>query len=264
MPGRSFKANRTLAYLMLIPAVAAIAVFAYRFTRTTNLFDEDTDVTFVRYPAFGISIPAEYTIHGIDVSHHNKSINWKLVQQMKVEKIRLGFSFMKATEGLSFVDDQFARNWRKSRQAGMIRGAYHYFIGYKSGKEQAQNFINTVTLGPGDLPPVLDIETMSGSNVAELKKNALEWLDKIEAHYGVQPIIYTGVDFYAKYLGNAFNDYPLWVAHYQQLHQPRINRAWIIWQHNMAGHVNGIASFVDFNAFNGDSTAFKKLLIKGK
>ena len=83
---------------------------------------------------------------------------------------------MKATEGLSFVDDQFARNWRKSRQAGIIRGAYHYFIGYKSGKEQAQNFINTVTLSPGDLPPVLDVETMSGSNVAELQKNALEWL----------------------------------------------------------------------------------------
>ena len=91
MPGRTAKANRTLAYLLLIPAAAAIAIFAYRFTRTTNLFDEDADVTFVRYPAFGISIPAEYTIHGIDVSHHNKSINWKLVQQMKVEKIRSGF-----------------------------------------------------------------------------------------------------------------------------------------------------------------------------
>jgi hypothetical protein len=32
----------------------------------------------------------------------------------------------------------------------------------------------------------------------------------------------------------------------------------------MAGHVNGIQSFVDFNAFSGDSAAFKKLLIKEK
>ena len=127
---------------------------------------------------------------------------------MKADKIRLGFSFIKATEGLSFVDNQFARNWRKSSQAGMIRGAYHYFIAYKSGKEQAQNFINTVDLKPGDLPPVLDVETISGSNVAELQEHVWEWLHTVEEHYGVKPIIYTGADFYAKYLGDAFRRLP--------------------------------------------------------
>lgn len=255
------KTNRAYGYLLLIPAIAAVAIFVWRYFATTPIFN-DTDTTFVRYPAFGILIPTEYSIHGIDVSHHNKNINWKLVKQMRVEKIKLGFSFMKATEGVTFVDDQFARNWRRSRQAGIIRGAYHFFIPYKSGKEQAENFINTVNLEQGDLPPVLDVESISGSNVAELQKNALEWLDVIENYYGVEPIIYTGVDFYSKYLGNSFDDYPLWIAHYQQLHEPRISRHWSLWQHNMAGHVNGIKTFVDFNAFNGDSSDFKELLIK--
>ena len=82
MPARrSSKANRTLAYLMLIPAIAAVIIFIYRYTATTRLFDDDVDITFVRYPAFGIAIPSEYSIHGIDVSHHNKSINWKLVNK---------------------------------------------------------------------------------------------------------------------------------------------------------------------------------------
>ena len=254
--------NRFYTWLLLIPAIATLLVFVVRYFATTELFDED-DVTFVNYPAFGIMMPTEYAIHGIDVSHHNKSINWSLVKKMRVEKIRLGFSFIKATEGITFVDDQFARNWKKSKQAGIIRGAYHYLIPYKSGEAQAQNFINTVDLQPGDLPPVLDVETISGSNVAELRKNALEWLETVENYYGVEPLIYTGTDFYGRYLGAPFDDYPLWVAHYQQLHQPRIARPWNLWQHNETGHVNGISTAVDFNAFNGDSSDFKKLLIKG-
>jgi lysozyme len=253
--------NRIYTYLLLIPAIAGVALYVWRYLATTPLLKEE-DTTFVRYPAFGIFIPTEYHIHGIDVSHHNKSINWKLVKNMRVENIRLGFSFMKATEGLTFVDDQFARNWKRSKQAGVVRGAYHYLLPYKSGEAQAQNFINTVDLQPGDLPPVLDVETIGGSNVAELRKNALEWLETVETYYGVEPIVYTGVDFYAKYLGEDFDDYPLWVAHYDQLHRPRIERRWNLWQHSMTGHVSGIQTFVDFNAFNGDSTDFRELLVK--
>ena len=58
-----------------------------------------------------------------------------------------------------------------------------------------------------------------------------------------------------------FDDYPLWVAHYLQPHQPRISRDWAFWQHSEQGHVNGIFSKVDFDVFNGDSTAFKALLV---
>lgn len=260
MASRRTGSNRLYTYLLLIPALAAVAVYVWRYFATT--IPRDEEITFVRYPAFGIMMPTEYNIHGIDVSHHNRNVNWKLVKQMRVEKIKLGFSFIKATEGVTFVDEQFARNWKKSRQAGIIRGAYHYFIPYKSGKEQAENFIKQVELEPGDLPPVLDVETVKGSNVAELRQNALEWLDAVENYYGVEPLIYTGVDFYNHYLGEPFDDYPLWVAHYQQLHEPRISRRWILWQHNMGGHVNGIKTFVDFNAFNGDSSDFKKLLVK--
>ena len=254
---RNKNTSRALFYL----SIFLLLVAGYWYAKKFDLF-EDSDVTFVQYPAFGIEIPTDYTIHGIDVSHHQKSVNWKLVKQMKVADIRIGFSFIKATEGIGMVDDMFRRNWRKSKEVGVIRGAYHYFVPYKSGKAQAENFIQTVELLPGDLPPVLDVETLGGSNATEMKQNAKEWLQTVEEYYKVKPIIYTGVDFYSKNLGDDFNKYPLWAAHYQQKTEPRINRPWNIWQHNEGGHVNGIITTVDFNAFYGDSIAFKKMLLK--
>jgi lysozyme len=88
-----------------------------------------------------------------------------------------------------------------------------------------------------------------------------EWLDAAEAYYGVRPIIYTYIYFYEKKLDGYFDEYPLWVAHYLQPHQPRIKRQWTFWQHSEKGRVNGILSRVDFNVFNGDSAEFRLLLV---
>jgi lysozyme len=107
---------------------------------------------FVRYKEFGIDIPVAYAIHGIDVSHHQDNIDWKAVSSMQASNIKLGFAFIKATEGLGRVDNAFRRNWFNIGQTGIPRGAYHYFIASKSGKAQAENFIETVQLLPGDLP----------------------------------------------------------------------------------------------------------------
>jgi lysozyme len=216
---------------------------------------------FVKYPAFGISIPENYLIHGIDVSKYQETITWDLVKQMKVKDVQLGFVFIKATESIENTDPQFKRNWKKSKQAGMIRGAYHFFLATKDGRMQAENFINTVDLEAGDLPPVVDIEQTYGVNAAVFKKELKEWLDIIENNYHVKPIIYTNVDFYSRYLGKEFNAYPLWAAHYFQYDAPRIDRNWDFWQHSEEGRVNGILSKVDFNVFNGDSVQFRNILL---
>ena len=217
---------------------------------------------FSHYPEFGIAIPQDYSIHGIDVSKYQSLIAWKEVKAMKIKAIQLGFTFIKATEGISDTDPQFKRNWKKSKDAGILRGAYHFFIASKDGKMQAENFIDKVKLEMGDLPPVLDIEHLNGVSPLQLKKEVKKWLTIAGNHYGVKPIIYTNVDFYTRNLGSEFDEYPLWVAHYYQLNQPRINRGWIFWQHSDRGRVNGIISKVDFNVFNGDSLDFKNILIQ--
>jgi lysozyme len=217
---------------------------------------------FVRYPAFGIDIPVNFAIHGVDVSHHQDNIDWKALTEMQVKEIKIGFAFIKATEGLERVDSDFRRNWFNAKRAGLPRGAYHFFISSKSGKAQAQNFIETVSLKKGDMPPVLDIETANGASAADIQQRAKDWLDMIERHFKVKPIIYTNVDFYENFLAGKFDDYPLWVAHYFVSDKPRIKRNWAFWQHSERGRVNGVDAFVDFNVFNGDSAAFRKLLLK--
>lgn len=217
---------------------------------------------FTRYPEFGIAIPEAYEIHGIDVSRYQQTIAWEEVKAMRVKDIQLGFCFIKATEGIGNTDPQFRRNWKKSREHGIVRGAYHFFIGSKDGKMQAENFINRVDLQPGDLPPVLDVEQLNGANAVQLKKEVKEWLDVVESYYKVKPILYTNIDFYKRNLGSEFDSYPLWVAHYYEHKQPRIQRGWIFWQHNDQGNVNGIISRVDFNVFSGDSLEFRSLLVR--
>lgn len=217
---------------------------------------------FVRYPAFGIEIPESYQIHGIDVSRYQGFIDWPSVKQMKVQDVRLSFAFIKATEGLGNVDRQFNRNWKKAKEAGVTRGAYHFFLATKSGKTQAKNFISSVDLQPGDLPPVLDIEQLYGVKPEKMRKEVQDWLTVVEDYYKVKPIIYTYVNFYSRFMTGQFDDYPLWAAHYLEKDRPRINRSWIFWQHNENGRVNGIVRPVDFNVFNGDSGDFADLLVK--
>lgn len=234
--------------------VTCIAVYY-----AVNFFTTPADVF---YPGFQIAIPPGYTIHGIDVSRYQRTVNWKEVKDMKDGEVKIGFAFIKATEGIGNVDDQFRRNWLKAEEQNICKGAYHFFIAGKSGKKQAGNFIEIVNLKKGDLPPVLDIEQAYGVPPTELKKEIEEWLSTVEKQYGIKPVIYTNIDFYKNYLQNDFDDYPIWIAHYLQPEKPRIERKWSFWQHNESGRVNGIKTPVDFNVFSGDSLDFNNFLIK--
>jgi lysozyme len=218
--------------------------------------------TNVFYPGFQIEMPPGYLIHGIDVSRYQGTINWKAVKDMEDGGVKIGFAFIKATEGVGNVDEQFRRNWLKCEEQDICKGAYHFFIAGKSGKKQAANFIEMVSLQKGDLPPVLDIEQPYGVAAPEIKKEATDWLQAIEKQYGLKPVIYTNIDFYTNYLQHDFDEYPIWIAHYLQPQKPRIERKWSFWQHNEAGRVNGIRSTVDFDVFSGDSLDFRDFLVK--
>ncbi|MBM3431732.1 MAG: glycoside hydrolase family 25 protein [Bacteroidetes bacterium] len=214
-----------------------------------------------RYSTLGISIPTGYSIHGIDVSRYQQTIDWEAVSEMNVQLLRLDFGFMKATEGLQYTDPQFERNWRMISRTRMVRGAYHYFKPQLSGRQQAEHFIRQVRLLPGDLPPVLDVEELGGVTPQQLVEGVREWIVRLEQHYKVKPIIYSNAKFYNRYLLIHFSAYPLWVAHYYERCVPRVFAGWSFWQHNDRGRVNGISTGVDFNVFNGSRAAFNSLRI---
>jgi lysozyme len=255
MPSRrNRKVVRQVISLALIVLVVIAAWFGYKWWRYFKAKS-------THYAAFGISIPNDYSIHGIDVSKYQDIIAWEEVKAMKVSNIQIGFVFIKATEGIGNTDPQFRRNWKRARSNDIIRGAYHFFIASKDGKMQAENFIKRVDLQTGDLPPVLDVEQLNGVSAGQLRNGVKRWLQTAENYYGIKPVIYTNVDFYNRYLGSDFDIYPLWVAHYYEPGQPRIQREWSFWQHNDQGNVNGIIPKVDFNVFKGDSLSFRAILV---
>lgn len=246
-------------WLILFASGFALILYFVLFNKWEE--KQEQRVAAIRYKAFDITLPPGYSIHGIDVSVHQGTIHWPSVYGMKVGEAQMGFAFIKATEGLNDTDKKFHKNWQQTKQAGMTRGAYHFFLATKSGKQQAVQFIKQVELRKGDLPPVVDIEKLYGVRPTIMRQRLQEWLDVVEAYYRVKPIIYTYADFYERHLGEQFKEYPLWVAHYFQPEKPRIGRQWSFWQHSELGRVNGIRSKVDCNVFNGDSLKFKQMLI---
>lgn len=195
-------------------------------------------------------------LFGIDVSHYQGKINWNDVQKVQ-DTFPISFVFVRATAGSVKADRRFESNWLNSKDKGFIRGAYHYYRPNENSILQANNFIKTVSLQKGDLPPVLDIEDVPRiQSIENLKIGLRKWLNKIENHYGMKPIIYSGESFYNTHLYEDFAEYTFWVANYN-FYVENIDKDWGFWQFTDKGSVKGIKEFVDINIYNGDK---KKLL----
>lgn len=195
-------------------------------------------------------------IPGIDVSHWNGNINWKLVRG---DGFR--FAFIKATEGGTYEDDTFPPNWKGAKSVGILRGAYHFFHPNVDAKKQADSFISYVKQANdlGELPPVLDLEVRDGQPNRVIISRSKVWLDRVEAGLGKRPLIYSSPGFLQyqfSELGGGppawAKDYDLWIANYEPTPWlPPGWPRWKFWQHSKKGVVSGIHADVDLNWFNG-------------
>jgi len=210
-----------------------------------------------------VTYPQGYEIHGIDVSHHQGRIDWdELRDHGLIDERPIRFVMIKSTEGATKMDENFLDNFYQAREHGFTRGAYHFYSIYSSAEKQAEFFIKNVKLEKGDLPPVLDVEHKPKNQTdEEFVVSIRKWLDIVESHYGVKPIIYTYYKFKTRYLnGSVFDDYPYWIAHYY-VDKVEYEGAWKFWQHTDAGRLPGIRGRVDFNIYNGSYYDLRKLTI---
>ncbi len=199
-----------------------------------------------------------YEIHGIDVSHHQDDIDFEVLK----EEAFVDFVFVKATEGITFKDDKFQYHWEQLKKAKLPRGAYHFYRPFRKAKLQAEAFIKVVNIEKGDLPPVLDLEETDNRSREIILKGVKIWLETIEKHYKVKPIIYVNQDFYNLYIKGNFEDYPIWLAAYRWEKPNVIEGDWKIWQYTDRGRINGIKGRVDRNVFYGNRKDFEALLVK--
>jgi lysozyme len=185
-----------------------------------------------------------YDVTGVDVSNHQGDIDWDQLANGKV-----AFVYMKATEGGDFRDRRFKQNWEGAKNAGLPRGAYHFFTQCRKGAEQAKNFIEVVPREAGALPPAVDLEHMGDCRSGPQLPNVME------VHYGRRPVIYTNDEFDTAYLQGQLANETFWL---RSLHaRPRFRKdQWVIWQYHDSGKRPGITGPVDLNAFRGSRRDF--------
>ena len=66
---------------------------------------------------YGVCIPCNYEVHGVDVSHYQGAIDWGRVAADSLGDFPLRFVFMKATEGGDHGDTTFLRHFEEARRA---------------------------------------------------------------------------------------------------------------------------------------------------
>jgi lysozyme len=193
--------------------------------------------------------PTGATVAGVDISEYQPDSTFTQVAQSGRK-----FSFVKATEGQDVTNIDFSKHWPDAKAAGMVRGAYHYFIASDDPTQQADFFLSTMgQLESSDLPPMLDWEVSKGVDAETVVERAKIWLERVEASTGRTPIIYTGPAYWRTLKNTAgFEHYPLFIADTNVLcpDVPAPWTNWTFWQHAI-GKTPGIVENSDQDLFNG-------------
>ena len=139
---------------------------------------------------------------GIDVSDHQRNVNWAAVAQDGIDFAMLRLGNRGSTEGKLYVDELFADNVLGVQSVGMPFGVYFFSqaTSEDEAREEAQFVLGTLSscgLSPESLayPVVFDQEPVEGEGRAndlsadQLTANALAFCRAIE-EAGYRPMVY--------------------------------------------------------------------------
>jgi lysozyme len=214
----------------------------------------------------GAPVAAAAKPRGHDVSSHQKNVDW---QSAKEKGAR--FVYVKATESHTYRNPYFGRQYDGARDAGILRGAYHFAVPDKSsGATQAAYFVRNGGAWRADgwtLPPALDIEYNPYDKKHKCyglsKAGIVSWIqafsDELERETGRRPVIYTTTHWWNTCTGGsgAFAaNHALWLARYDSADTGTLPAGWSMWtfwQYDNSGTLPG-----DQNLFNGSLTQLKR------
>lgn len=231
---------------LLLAGVAALVVFGAAYVVWYYVLPHSVNVDRYRYP-----------VAGIDVSKHNGDIDFDEVRDDDYQ-----FVFIKASEGKTYRDDAFDRNYSGAKAAGLKVGAYHFFRKNRTGREQADNLLGAVQGKQLDLPLVIDLEDDWGNGATVNRQTAIERvIDMIHilTDKGYQVMIYTNLDGYEKYYNNMLVDCDLWLCSFTSPDKlPHLPHC--IQQISHEGSVVGVKGKVDLNVFRGSKREWSRYL----
>lgn len=200
-------------------------------------------------------------IKGIDVSHHNGDINWKLVKNSGIEFaiIRTGYGIKNDSQ----IDRKFKLNIEGAKKAGIDVGVYHYSYATSSRQavDEAKFCLQIVADYELDYPICYDIEDESLLKYNKQAKTdmCISFCDTIEmaGHYAM---LYANPNWLNNHLYSEqlLKRYDLWLSHYG-VDNPSF--ACGIWQKTDKGKVDGINGYVDLDFAYKD---YKKMITGNK
>lgn len=195
------------------------------------------------------------TAQGIDVSSHQKEIDWNQVAASGVEfvMIRLGFRGY-GQEGTINLDRYFEQNLTGAKQAGLKVGVYFYSqaITTAEAEEEAIFVLENLKGAALDYPVVYDWEVAGAStgranslDIETLTDCAITFCDTV-SYAGYIPMIYYNLPVgYTRYDLSRLTSYDIWFAQYAKT--PSMYYHYRIWQYTDSGTVPGISTKVDRN-----------------
>lgn len=258
MPVRSSATSRLLRQVAGVLILGLLAACARGPAQAPLRGDNDP------HPA--VNRARSMAIQGIDVARYQGRIDYAAARAAGVR-----FVFIKGTEGKDYLDPMFGENWRRAREAGMPRGAYHFMTWCSLASEQAAWFVRNIPNDPDALPPVLDLEWNSDSSCRnrlsreEMLEKVRVMLAAMEAHTGRLPIIYTDISFHRDILaGQPFpNTFWLRSTAAEPDERFRQQRPWTFWQWTQTGVMKGVPGEVDRNVFYGSEDEWTAFLLTG-
>lgn len=192
--------------------------------------------------------PVVITEHydGIDVSSHQKDIDWAKVSKDK----NIRFVYIKATEGATYVSPHYERNLREAKKVGIKVGSYHFMRTTTTMQEQFENFKRVVKPEEQDLLPLIDFENRGNWTPQQMVDSLTMLAGLFRDYYHCEPMIYTSSNFYNKYLSPHFDNYPLFIARYHD-EAPRLTGdvPYTLWQFTESAKLDGVVTAVDMSRF---------------
>ena len=187
-------------------------------------------------------------IHGIDISHYQGDVFWETIG----DNTRNAYVYIKATEGGDRIDKRYENNILTARRHGLKVGSYHFYRAKTPQTLQLENFITQCLPHEQDLVPMIDVETKTGLSDTAFRDSLFKFLKLVEDYYRQKPLVYTGTNFYNRYLLGHLDDYKLMIAQYTD-YEPVLNdeRDITLWQYTGKGSIRGIKGHVDKSRFMG-------------
>lgn len=201
--------------------------------------------------AQGYQVQCEDTcshVHGIDLSHYQGEVFWEAIG----DNSKMAYVYLKATEGGDRIDDKYEQNIELAHKYGLKVGSYHFFRPKTPLKLQLENFKAQCRPSQQDLIPMIDVETKQGLSNDAFRDSLMTFLTMVEEAYHQKPLVYTGTNFYNRYMSGLMNGYKLMVAQYSS-NEPVLNDGndYMLWQYTGKGHIDGIRGYVDKSRFMG-------------